>query len=443
MRLTALDASTGRVLLTQSGTMSEQAFRRTIATSFPHINPDNVVVVSDTKQKAEDKGYAGKSVLWQGSFTDLGGYANMNREIVMRLAQHGFSIKINMLRTAPQVDQMTHNVLRALESTTLPYEKNCPLVVGFTPMPVQKNGRRVIFYTMMESQGLHREFVSRCNSCASEIWVPCKFYEGVFKAAGVHKPISVIPLGVNQHLYVPTAKEPALRYEELPSGRVVEQLPDSFRFMSLFGWSYRKGPDILCKSFLSAFDSSDDACLVIYSRYMGSSATTQKDFVRAEIAGYFKEIGKQNPPRIFWCGDEIPIPDLPGCYAAADCFVFCSRGEGFGLPVIEAGACGTPVISAYNTGMTEYLDEDTASLVRPESIGPANDQLTWISEFYRDQKFAVMGEQSISDFARLMRRAYDDPKESDQKAARFRKKVLDKYTWDSCVKEVAARLSSG
>jgi glycosyltransferase involved in cell wall biosynthesis len=375
--------------------------------------------------------------------SDLGGYANLNREIVLRLAQHGYSVKINMLRTAPQVDQMTMNLLKALESTTIADEKNCPLVVGFTPMPVQRSGRRVIFYTMMESQGLHKEFVARCNSCASEVWVPCRFYEKVFRDAGVCKPISVIPLGTNQHLYTPDAREPeGILYEEFPSGKTVDK-PVGFRFMSLFGWSYRKGPDILCKAFLSAFDAGDDACLVIYSRYMGSSAGTQKDHVRREIMKYIEGCGKQYPPRIYWCGDEIPIPDLPGCYAASDCFVFCSRGEGFALPVVEAGACGIPVVSAMNTGMTEYLDDECAYLVRPEGIAPANDELTWISEFYRDQKFAVMGDKSVGEFARLMREVRDDPAEAARRAERFRKKVIERYTWDKCAAEVASRLSSG
>jgi glycosyltransferase involved in cell wall biosynthesis len=337
---------------------------------------------------------------------------------------------------------MTHNLIRAMETVKFKGDSTCPIVVGFTPVSINAPKRRLIFYTMMETQGLHQEFVKRCNS-ATEIWVPCSFYEKVFKEAGVIKPIHVIPLGVNHLIFTPEAEEPDLIYELIPSGEKVTKLPDDvFRFISLFGWSYRKGPDILCKAFLREFNSTDDVCLVIYSRYMGSSAEKHKQYVRDEILGYYKEIGKENPPKIFYCGDEVPIPQLPGCYAAADAFVLCSRGEGFSLPLIEAAACGTPVISAYNTGMTQYLDDEVAWLVHEDGMGSANEKLCWISEYYRDQQFVILGEDSIRQCQEHMRTLFSNPKEAEIKSRKFRERVLNEYTWDACVSRVAKKLKS-
>lgn len=371
--------------------------------------------------------------------SDLGGYANLNREICMRLPQHGFQVKIEMLRTAPQVDPMTANILRAMENARIDNETRCPLVVGFTPMPVRAIGRKVIFYTMMETQGLHPEFAKRCNTSAKEIWVPCGFYADVFKRSGIIRPIEVLPLGVNHRIYTPEAKEPYLIYEEMPSGKPTDVLPDGKRFISIFGWSARKGPDILCRSFLEEFDGNDDAYLVIYSRYMGSSAEQHKEFVRNEIRGYYAKANKDIPARIFYCGDCIPINDLPGCYAAADAFVFCSRGEGFSLCNIEAASCGIPVVSSLHTGMTEYLDDTVAYCIKPEGYSTSND-LCWISGYYRDQEFAVMGDESVKDFRRAMRSILDDPKEAEQKSRYFKDRVLEKYTWDMCAERVARHL---
>jgi glycosyltransferase involved in cell wall biosynthesis len=329
-----------------------------------------------------------------------------------------------------------------MQSANLEDEKMATLVVGFTPMGVRPvSGRRTVFYTMMETQGLHESFVQRCNDGATEVWVPCEFYADVFLNAGITKPIHVLPLGVNHNLYVPGAKEPRLSYVEFPSGETVSELPDAFRFMSLFGWSHRKGPDVLCKAFLSAFDGGDDAILVIHSRYMASSAPQHNTYIHDEIRKYYKEAGKR-PPRIYHCGQEIPISRLPGCYAASDCFVFCSRGEGFALPVIEAGACGVPVISAFHTGMTQYLDEDVSYLVKPGQYGTANDALTWITEYYRDQDFAILEEEETNEFARLMRHVYkDDSGEVWGKAEAFRSRILESYTWDGCAKRVAEMLT--
>ncbi|MCB0165364.1 MAG: glycosyltransferase family 4 protein, partial [Anaerolineae bacterium] len=45
--------------------------------------------------------------------------------------------------------------------------------------------------------------------------------------------------------------------------------------------------------------------------------------------------------------------DLPLLYAAAQVFVYPSRYEGFGLPVLEAMACGTPVITSNAASLPE------------------------------------------------------------------------------------------
>lgn len=54
--------------------------------------------------------------------------------------------------------------------------------------------------------------------------------------------------------------------------------------------------------------------------------------------------------------------DLPALYAAAELFAFPSRYEGFGIPVIEAMACGTPVVCADNSSLVEAAG-DAARLV--------------------------------------------------------------------------------
>jgi glycosyltransferase involved in cell wall biosynthesis len=58
--------------------------------------------------------------------------------------------------------------------------------------------------------------------------------------------------------------------------------------------------------------------------------------------------------------------DLPHLYGNADFFVYPSLYEGFGLPVLEAMACGTPVITA-NTSSIPEVAGDAALLVDPRS----------------------------------------------------------------------------
>jgi glycosyltransferase involved in cell wall biosynthesis len=59
--------------------------------------------------------------------------------------------------------------------------------------------------------------------------------------------------------------------------------------------------------------------------------------------------------------------DLPCLYAAAELFLFPSLWEGFGIPVIEAMACGTPVITSNNSCLPEVAG-GAALLVNPYSV---------------------------------------------------------------------------
>ncbi|MBK8799660.1 MAG: glycosyltransferase [Anaerolineales bacterium] len=53
----------------------------------------------------------------------------------------------------------------------------------------------------------------------------------------------------------------------------------------------------------------------------------------------------------------IPGDELPDWYAAAEVFVYPSLFEGFGLPVLEAMACGTPVVCSRAPGVSEVVGE--------------------------------------------------------------------------------------
>lgn len=63
----------------------------------------------------------------------------------------------------------------------------------------------------------------------------------------------------------------------------------------------------------------------------------------------------------------IPHEDLATWYSAAEIFVYPSRFEGFGLPVLEAMACGTPVITSTASSLPEVAG-DAALLVAPDDV---------------------------------------------------------------------------
>jgi glycosyltransferase involved in cell wall biosynthesis len=69
-------------------------------------------------------------------------------------------------------------------------------------------------------------------------------------------------------------------------------------------------------------------------------------------------------PDVIFTG-RVPDEDLPALYSGADCFLMPSLYEGFGFPVLEAMACGTPVVSSNVSSLPEVAG-DAAFLVDPE-----------------------------------------------------------------------------
>jgi glycosyltransferase involved in cell wall biosynthesis len=77
--------------------------------------------------------------------------------------------------------------------------------------------------------------------------------------------------------------------------------------------------------------------------------------------------------RVIFTG-YVPDEDLAALYVGADVFVYPSLYEGFGLPVAEAMACGTPVLTSNRSSMPEVA-RDGAVLVDPEAARSITDGL--------------------------------------------------------------------
>ena len=99
--------------------------------------------------------------------------------------------------------------------------------------------------------------------------------------------------------------------------------------------------------------------------------TDDSDVVGAESPGGFisqqllDELGVAD--RVRFVG-YLPDDDLPPLLGGALGFVFPSLYEGFGMPVLEAMACGTPVITSTTSSLPEVAGE-AALLVDPHDTG--------------------------------------------------------------------------
>jgi glycosyltransferase involved in cell wall biosynthesis len=98
-----------------------------------------------------------------------------------------------------------------------------------------------------------------------------------------------------------------------------------------------------------------------------------------------KELSSPGPRGHVIALDYLPREVLPALYAGASIFVYPSRYEGFGLPVLEAMSCGAPVIVSSAAALVELVD-DAGVVLRTEAVEELTQAMERLLRFEDDQR---------------------------------------------------------
>jgi len=108
--------------------------------------------------------------------------------------------------------------------------------------------------------------------------------------------------------------------------------------------------------------------LQAYSAYVKKQGEDVKllmlDYDETELVSLLQEIGDPNLRKQIYLAGYVNNQDLPAIYNMADLFLYPSLRESFGIPMLEAMACGTPVITSNTSSMPEVAG-DAALIVDP------------------------------------------------------------------------------
>ena len=112
-----------------------------------------------------------------------------------------------------------------------------------------------------------------------------------------------------------------------------------------------------------------DRCLKAFDRlpqsdYQFAIVGSKDDFFYPQLKQKTEQLAAKD--RIVFL-DYVPTEDLPILYSMAQSLVFASLYEGFGLPVLEAMACGCPVIASDRTSIPE-VGGDSVLYINPDDI---------------------------------------------------------------------------
>ncbi|MCR4402378.1 MAG: glycosyltransferase [Firmicutes bacterium] len=361
-----------------------------------------------------------------GPVFEAAGYAEVNRNIVLHLHRLGVNIRLKprpLGCTRVDLDPDTQALLgRMVHNAHV--KVGAALFVFLGGFFEREPGCHSIGLTMLETDRIPHDWVDRCN-LMDEVWVPSRFNRDTFVASGVAETkVRVMPLGVDGSRFHPGI--PPLPIQ----GR------KGFTFLSVFEWIPRKGYDILLRAYFSEFRPDEDVCLVL-KVHDNSSYDPSGLRIRNEIASIREAAGKPKGPPVIILPALMSSADMARLYAAADCFVLPTRGEGWNMTAIEAMACGVPAICTGWSSHLEFMSHDNSLLIDVEGLEPVpafgipNDRV------YAGSRWARPSEAHLRS---LMRWVYENRQRAKDVGIRGCRDVLERFTWDKAARCMYARL---
>ena len=220
-------------------------------------------------------------------------------------------------------------------------------VFFFPTMSEQFVKGTIIKWGIFETDSLPDDYISYLKR-SHLVWVPSQWAKTVLVSHGIDgDQIHVVHEGVDPNIYHPYCRPKS------STGGI-------FRFFMCGKKETRKGFDELLEGFKIAFGSDATTELHLKADYFWGGQAEAKA-KQDELARQIDVLGLTNVASI---SSALSTSDMALLYNNYDAMIFPSRAEGWGLPLIEAIACGLPVISTYHSGHTEYLAAIDGQFVR-------------------------------------------------------------------------------
>jgi glycosyltransferase involved in cell wall biosynthesis len=267
---------------------------------------------------------------------------------------------------------------------TMPHRRASPCVVTihdltfFTNPEWHERSKVVFFRRAIQYSATHARVLVSVSSYTARL---------LDEILPGHAPVVVAPLGVELDKFRPDSSGDAALFQS-------RGLPQNVPYIFFVGTAEpRKGLDVLLEAFSELASEIDDVELWLAGQTGWGIGPIEEQIGAHPHSARIRRLG--------FVDDEF----LPALYREARVVAYPSRGEGFGLPVLEAMACGALVVTSADTVMAEVAG-DGAHMV---SVGDAT---------------------GLADRLRGVMAATVDERSAWSSRARAR---AESFTWDACV----------
>jgi glycosyltransferase involved in cell wall biosynthesis len=284
-------------------------------------------------------------------------------------------------------------------------------------------GKIKLMYLAWEESKYVKHWVDEINANLHGVMVPSSFVKSILRSSGVKLPIRVVPNAINT--------------DQLKSVKENYEVPTTkkIRFLHVSSGLKRKGVDVLIKSYLKEFKSTDDVTLIIKS-FPGPT-----NIVEEYIEKYKTE---DSAEIIHISSSDMTDTELLQLTKSVDCCVYPSRSEGFGLPVLEAMNAEVPVIATNYSGYLDFCDHESAYMIDYKLVYTKGSDLV--------NPGAKWAEPDVSQLQNLMRKVYETQQKiktamlqnskNDPDIIALQTRVIiakqraNRFSWENSAKEV-------
>ena len=363
------------------------------------------------------------NVCYHGPLFDYSGYGEANRHAVAALHEAGVNVIAKAVTYS--IESSDFGDLGELMDKLVTNEGDYKIkILHTTPDQYHKHleaEKYHIGHFFWETDKIPEEFARGLN-LMDEIWTGSVANRDAIVAGGVNTPIKIYPQATQ------TKREWPEKYE-------INDF-DGYLFYSIFEWTDRKNPLGLLDSYWREFQNGENVGLLIKTYFKNFTLQNQR-MIRAAIQKAKAKSGLDKFPPVFVYMDLMDRRHIMRVHKTGDCYVSPHRGEGWGIPVVEAMLAGHPAIVTEYAGVNEWLDNGNTAITLPYEMVPLDGMLHSARWYSADQKWA---EPDLAALRAGMRSVYEDREMAADLGARGKKFVEERFSFSVVGAEMASRL---
>lgn len=249
-----------------------------------------------------------------------------------------------------------------------------------------------------------------------QIWVPTHWSKQVLINEGIAtEKIFVVPEGTDHRIFNPA----------VPPVRALSNY-QGYKFIHVGKYEERKGTEKLIRAFDECFNE-EDVYLVLLSNNI-----FLPDF---DINETVDRLGLKHRERILCISPLEHLKQIASLYTACDAAVFPTSAEAWGLPILDAMACGLATIVTNYSGPTEYISPET-NLLLDYKLVPLSIQM--IDNPSRGQ--GMWAEPDILQLKKSMRFCYENREHAKNIGELATNSVTHQWLWSHAARKAEAAL---